>query len=1116
VPEQTLIDRPAPSRFVLGAAALVVLLGTLALVGWALGIDPLTRVVPGLASMKPNTALCMVLAGAVLAGLGWTTGRRRGVTVVAGVLLAIALASLVQDLTGLDLAIDERLFRDPDTHPRLHPGRMAIATAVGLLLVAATVLLTARAPRHPTAGRVARVLGGGVVTIGVLALLGPALHVIFLHSWYAFGSVALPTAVAFVLLGLGLLVTARQTWAPRPISDDRRITEAAALALILAAGTTGLVGVAALEMQIRRSVEGELRSLLSAHLAELTANLDLRATRAAIVTTRPNMLRHLRLLVATPANQESRQVVRGVLDSFLPHGFSMLVATLPDGAEAARTGADAGPGIMNVALDGPQRTRLIWRDGLFLRQELALADAQGPLGTVVAEQRMPRLTAVLTGDQTHFARAEFLLCGRPGTMFRCFPSRLSAAPIMVSPGTGGEPRLAQLALTEGAGAITTVDYRGHQVLGAYAPLPDFGLVAVLKVDTAELYGPVRRQLALALVLVAGATVAGVGLLRWRVGSLAGQLEQRVQDRTADLDRVNARLRILHEIDRGLITAQAPAAVAESALRPLQALLQVPRATVNLFDFEAGEAEWLAGAGRRQVRVGPGVRFPLALMGDLAALRRGEVQTVDVRALPPSPDTRTLLASGVQVYQVVPMIAGGELIGSLGFGGAPGELSPEQIGIAREVATQLAIVIGQARLRDRIRQQAEELEQRVEERTRELSEANAQLQHEIAERRRAETEAERANQAKSEFLSRMSHELRTPLNAILGFGQLLEMERPDPRQRESTEQILRAGRHLLRLIDEVLDIARIEAGGLRLSLEPVPLPETIRDATELMSTLARDRRIDLRVDDVPAGLHVMADRQRLQQVLLNLLSNGVKYTPPGGAVTVSCATLPASRVQVRVTDTGVGIAPDKIGRLFTAFDRLGAETGDIEGTGLGLTLSKHLVEAMGGVLRVDSGLGVGSTFSVELSLAEAAVQALPRPWPAVVVAATSEVTAVILYIEDNLSNLRLVERILDRRPGIKLLSAMQGRVGIDLAREHRPDLILLDQHLPDMEGDAVIRVLKDDARTSEIPIVVLSADASPRQVQRLREAGVRDYLTKPLDVGRLLALIDETLAAREGT
>jgi CheY-like chemotaxis protein len=246
------------------------------------------------------------------------------------------------------------------------------------------------------------------------------------------------------------------------------------------------------------------------------------------------------------------------------------------------------------------------------------------------------------------------------------------------------------------------------------------------------------------------------------------------------------------------------------------------------------------------------------------------------------------------------------------------------------------------------------------------------------------------------------------------------------------------------------------------------------------------------------------------VLLNLLSNAVKYNAAGGSVRVSCDEVTGARLRIGVTDTGSGIAPEKLERLFTPFDRLGAEEGEIEGTGLGLALSKHLVEAMGGTLHVETRLGVGSTFGVDLPITSAPIAALEPEEPAQAAGAAPTRQLLVLYVEDNLSNLRLVERVVARRPRVKLISAMQGRVGLDLAREHQPDLVLLDRHLPDLTGDDVLRHLLEDERTRAIPVVMLSADASPGQVQRLLEAGARDYLTKPLDVLKLLALLDETI------
>jgi signal transduction histidine kinase/ActR/RegA family two-component response regulator len=458
-----------------------------------------------------------------------------------------------------------------------------------------------------------------------------------------------------------------------------------------------------------------------------------------------------------------------------------------------------------------------------------------------------------------------------------------------------------------------------------------------------------------------------------------------------------------------------------------------------------------------------------------------------------------------------MIADGELLGVLSFGGDNANFSEEQIGIAREAATQIAVLLSQARLRERIERQAEELEQRVAERTAELSASNAQLEREIAERRRAEEDASRANRAKSEFLSRMSHELRTPLNGILGFAQLLEMDASEPAEQESVSHILKGGRHLLALIDEVLDISRIEAGRLPISLEPVLVGDTVRTALDLVRPQAAARDVALGGDAGDDERHVTADRQRLQQVLLNLLSNAVKYNRQGGAVTVSSATRPGGRIAIAVADTGMGIPEAMLDRLFTPFDRLGAEQSDVQGTGLGLALSRRLVEAMGGQLLVESRPGTGSTFIVELPAAEAPGRSAATAGASPEAAVRSHGT--VLYIEDNVANLRLVERIVERRPGLTLLSAMQGSQGLDLARAHRPRMIMLDLHLPDLHGEEVLARLQDDPLTREIPVVIVSADAVPGDVSRLLARGARSYVTKPLEVGALLALLDDMLAER---
>ena len=372
------------------------------------------------------------------------------------------------------------------------------------------------------------------------------------------------------------------------------------------------------------------------------------------------------------------------------------------------------------------------------------------------------------------------------------------------------------------------------------------------------------------------------------------------------------------------------------------------------------------------------------------------------------------------------------------------------------------------------------------------------------------EADRANQAKSEFLSRMSHELRTPLNAILGFAQLLEMDHLEPDSKESVRHIVSGGRHLLDLINEVLDIARIESGHLSLSLEPVGLSSLLEESMSLMRPLAEQGNIDLRCTlpkDLGGG-HVTADRQRLKQIVLNLISNGIKYNRAGGSVTLTARDL-GDQVSLEVIDTGLGLSSSDLDVLFTPFDRLGAEQTEVEGAGLGLALSKRLAEAMNGEIRVESELGKGSTFVVTLHKADNPLGRALTEELATAAAAPSG-TATLLYIEDNISNLKLVQKILDRRPDVELISAMQGRLGIDLAREHAPDLILLDLNLPDLPGGEVLQILKSDPRTSAIPVVMLSADATSGHKDRFRAAGVIDYLTKPIDVAEFLRVIDRVI------
>jgi signal transduction histidine kinase/ActR/RegA family two-component response regulator len=375
-------------------------------------------------------------------------------------------------------------------------------------------------------------------------------------------------------------------------------------------------------------------------------------------------------------------------------------------------------------------------------------------------------------------------------------------------------------------------------------------------------------------------------------------------------------------------------------------------------------------------------------------------------------------------------------------------------------------------------------------------------------------AEKANRAKSDFLSRMSHELRTPLNAVLGFGQLLEMDGLTPDQAENVSQITKGGAHLLDLINEILDISQIESGHMSMSPEAVHVGEVIEAAVSLLRPLAEERSVHLIGGDDPGDHFVFADRQRLKQILLNLIGNGIKYNRQGGSVSVSCYLPAPGTLRIQVTDTGPGIAPEQFDLLFAPFERLGAEQTSVPGTGVGLALSRGLAEAMGGKLDVDSTPGRGSTFWLEFPVVESPVrmyeEANQRSHHQ-----ESPSALTVLHIEDNLANVELVERVLAQRPEITVVPAMQGRMGVDLARRHHPVLILLDLGLVDLPGVEVLQILRNDPLTADIPVAIVSADAMPRQVQLLLSSGAIAYLTKPIDIHKLLEIVDDAIARAAG-
>lgn len=384
-----------------------------------------------------------------------------------------------------------------------------------------------------------------------------------------------------------------------------------------------------------------------------------------------------------------------------------------------------------------------------------------------------------------------------------------------------------------------------------------------------------------------------------------------------------------------------------------------------------------------------------------------------------------------------------------------------------------------------------------------------------ERNQAMAAAENANRAKSDFLSGMSHELRTPLNAILGFAQLMASGSPPPTpaQQRDLDQILKAGWYLLELINEVLDLALIESGKVTLSHEPVSLAEVMLECRAMIEPQAQRRGLSMTFPVFEIPCFVKADRTRVKQVLINLLFNAVKYNRPGGTVTVECTPCGPGSIRIGVRDTGPGLAPAQLAQLFQPFNRLGRESGVEEGTGIGLVVTKRLVGLMGGAIGVDSTLGVGSVFWIELSLTSApelaarevarAAQNLPR-------AHEGAPPRTLLYVEDNPANLELVEQLVARRADLRMMSATDGKQGVDIARSFLPEVILMDINLPGLSGIEAMQILRADPATSHIPIIALSANAVPRDIEKGLEAGFFSYLTKPIKVDRFMDALNVAL------
>lgn len=503
------------------AGGALMLLGLATVSGWALDIVALKSLTPDLPSTKVNAALLFTAAGVALV--------RNGVMRACAIfILAVALVTLVEHATGLDPGVDQLLFSDADGPSGQHPGRMTFVTAVGFLLVGAAQWLGPAATGSTRIATLARALTVGVLSLGLAGALARAWQFDLFYSSPVFESIAVYDVAGFVIAGMGLWACGELQWAGKQtVPDDVRLTRTAAAMLVIIAVGTGAAGATVLRKEIERSYGQGLQGVVEGRVAEIATNLALRTERARIVTTRSDLLRQMRILARDPGNGDALQAARALLDTFRMHEFSAISIASPGGVELARMGAPVTAPVLALRLQGPDRSELLWWNGIYLRNHLSLRDAEGEIGTVTAEQNLPVLTRMLLGAETAGGSStEFQLCQAEPEEFRCFPTRFRPDPLILPRNAAGAPLPAQLARAEGlAGHGVARDHRWRRVLGAFSPVRDTGLIAVLNADARDVFRPLTRRLEMAGGLVLLLTAAGWWLMRRQVRPIAAALAE---------------------------------------------------------------------------------------------------------------------------------------------------------------------------------------------------------------------------------------------------------------------------------------------------------------------------------------------------------------------------------------------------------------------------------------------------------------------------------------------------------------------------------------------------------------------------------------------------------------
>ena len=1045
-----------------GTSVGLLVLGGLVLVGWAFDLVILTSILPGLVRMKPNTALAFLLTGLLLwlaLGAPAAPQGRRGGRLVAG-LLAVTVG-LIGGLTlleygfGWDLGIDQLLFRDAvrRVDPPYH-GRMAPVTALAFLLTSGALvgLLSTRAA-------VAQGLALVVGLVGLVNFIGYTYGVPEIPGVLAYTQMAIHTTLGFLLVSLGILAAIPHQGVVGLLTSP---TVGGVLVRRLLPAALGLPFLGGWLL-----LRGQQTGLFNEEFGVALLVVTMMLAFAGLIAATARALRRLdrQRQDAEAAQRHNEQMLTGIIASA---SDAIITSTADQHIVVFNAAAERMFGCPAAAAIGQPLERFI--PARFHADHAGYIERFATTGATNRAMGAQETLVAQRADGTEFPIEATIarVVAADQQLYTVIIRDITARQAAEAATRENEQRLFQIleAVPLGISVFDSdqrpyyVNQAGQQILGQ-GNAPDATLAEVAATYQAYQAGTDQLYPTEALPIVR---------------AFAGETST-VEDM------------VIHRPDRVVPLQVWGAPIHDAAGRVVYAIV----AYTDITERKQAEADQrlLHERFARAFRATPDAL-------SLSRVDNGVIVEINERWPTVFGYTReevighnafelNLLANPAGRQAVVAAVQ------AHGFLHDHEMIIRQKSGVLRDVllSVELLEIAGEPHLLSIVR------------------DLTAYKQAEAA--RLAGEAAAQANQAKSEFLGRMSHELRTPLNAILGFGELLELEALAPRQHESVHHILKAGRHLLALINEVLDITRIEAGRLAISPEPVLLRDVLQESLDLIHPTAAHRQIPVTTGDLAAAPYVLADQQRLKQVLLNLLANAVKYNRRGGSVYVTWEERPGPVLRVSVHDTGRGIPPDLVDRLFTPFDRLGAEATGEEGTGLGLALSQRLMEAMGGRIGVESTVGQGSTFWIELPLVDAPVA--PADPPAEVEAppaAAAGPARTVLLIDDNLANLRLVERILEIRPGITILSALQGRLGLELARQHRPDLVLLDLQLPDLDGEEVLRRLQGDPATEAIPVIIFSADATPGQIARLRRAGAHDYLTKPFRVAAFLALIDGVL------